>query len=217
MKIIYGKPVFDTLQEIVAPEHTALIVIDMQNDFVSAEGQFAKSGIDVSPVRRIVPDVIECTRMARRAGVMVIHLQNTTLRNGHSDSPAWLRFKSRVTGVAPEYTMEGSWGQQYYSGLEPQKGEPVIQKLRPSAFVNSNFDQVLRSNGIKSLVLTGCITNGCVLGTALHGVYMDYFIVVAKDCVASSDPELHEAALKILASRFEVVDSQEIFKAWSLL
>jgi nicotinamidase-related amidase len=189
----------------------------MQNDFVAAEGQFARSGIDVSPIRRIVPGIIECIRMARRSGVMVIHLQNTTLREARSESPAWLRFKSRVTGAVPEYTLEGSWGHQYYEGLEPQKGEPVIQKLRPSAFVNSSLDQVLRSNGINSLVLTGCITNGCVLATALHGAYMNYFIVVAKDCVASSDPELHDAAIKIMGSRFEVVDSKEIFKAWSLL
>jgi ureidoacrylate peracid hydrolase len=214
MKEIYGKQVYDTLGEIVHPEHTALIVVDVQNDFCSPEGQFAKGGIDISMLREMVPNLIKFVDEARNVGVRVVFIQNTTLRNGRSDSPAWLHFKFKASGVIPEYTVEGTWGQQLCDGLEARKDEPIIKKHRSSAFVNTDLDLVLRSGGIKSLIITGCVTHGCVLATARHGAFYDYYVVVVKNCVASNNKELHEAALKIMQSRLDVVDSEEILDEW---
>ena len=119
--------------------------------------------------------------------------------------------------MASEYTVEDTWGQQFCDGLEPQSVEPIIKKHRSSAFVATDLDSVLRSNGIESLIVTGCVTHGCVQATARHGAYNDYYVVVVKDCVASTSRELHEAALKIMESRLDVVDSQEILNEWTQL
>jgi nicotinamidase-related amidase len=73
---------------------------------------------------------------------------------------------------------------------------------------------VLRSNGIESIIVTGCVTHGCVLATARHGAFLDYYVVVARDCVASNSKELHEAALKIMESRLDVLSSEEILDEW---
>ncbi len=214
MKEMYGKKVYDTLGEIVNPRHTALIVIDVQNDFCSPEGQFNKGGLEISTLQKMVPNVIKFIGEARKAGIRVVFIQNTTLRNGLSDSPAWLHFKSKASGVAPEYTIEGTWGHRFCDGLNPRDDEPVIQKHRSSAFVNTNLDLVLRSNGIESIIITGCVTHGCVLATARHGAFLDYYVVVVKNCVDSNSARLHEAALRIMESRLDVVTSEEILNEW---
>jgi nicotinamidase-related amidase len=214
MKEIYGKKIYDTLGEIVNPRHTALLVIDVQNDFCSPEGQFGRGGLETSALQKLVPKVIQFIDEARKTGIFVAFIQNTTLRNGLSDSPAWLHFKSKASGVAPEYTIEGTWGHRFCDGLEPREDEPVIQKYRSSAFINTHLDLVLRSNGIESIIITGCVTHGCVLATARHGAFLDYYVVVAKDCVESNNAGLHEAALRIMESRLDVVSSEEILNEW---
>ena len=215
MKEICGKQVYDSLGEIVNPKHTALVVVDVQNDFCSPDGHFAERGLDMSMFEEMMPNVLKLVEEARKAGVMVVFIQNTTLGQGRGDSPAWLRFKSKVSGVVPEYTMEGTWGQEFCTGLEPRAGEPIVKKHRSSAFVTTDLDLVLRSNGIESIIITGTVTHGCVLATARHGAYHDYYVVVAKDCVAGTSRELHEAAMKIMENRLDVVSSQEILKEWS--
>ena len=214
MKEMYGKQVYDSLEEIVNPKHTALVIVDMQNDFCSPDGQFARGGLDMSMLLELVPNLVRFVEEARKAGIMVIFIQNTTLGQGLSDSPSWLHFKSKVPGVVPEYTMEGTWGQEFCAGLEPRDGEPIIKKHRSGAFVATDLDLVLRANGIESIIVTGCVTHGCVLATAIHGALNNYYVVVARNCVASYSPELHEAALKIMSNRLDVMSSEEILKNW---
>jgi len=214
MKEIYGKQVYDSLREIINPKHTALIVVDVQNDFCSPEGRFAEGGQDVSMLQAMVPKVLNFLQEARKAQVMIIFVQNTMLSKGRSDSPAWLHWKSKLSGVVPEYTMKGTWGWAFCDGIQPRDGEPIIEKHRPSAFVNTDLDLVLRSNNMESIVVTGCVTQSCVLATARHAAFQDYYVVIAKDCVASTSHDLHEAALKIMETRLDVVNSQEIVKAW---
>ncbi len=197
------------MDEVVDPKHTALVVIDMQNDFCSTDGLFAKSGKDVSMLEELMPRLSAFVKVARRAGVMVLHTQNTTLPNGRSDSPAWVRTKAMACHD-PEYTLEGSWGQAFCSGMEPRKGEPVIKKHRSSGFVEANMDMVLRSSGIQSLIVTGCLSDGCVLATALQARFLNYYVVVPGDCIGSTNRERHEAAVKLLGP----VGSEEILKGW---
>lgn len=210
MKNINGKVVLDDLSEVLDPSHTALIVIDMQNDFCDPDGLFAQSGMNVTSLQSLLPHLAKFARQARKADIMVLHTQNTTLPNGASDSPAWLKTKASAC-KDPEYTLDGSWGQAFCAGMEPLKNEAVIKKNRSSGFINTNLDLVLRSNGIKSIVVTGCLSDGCVLATANHARFLNYYVVVPGDCIGSTNQERHEAALTLL----NPIDSSEVLKSWS--
>ena len=84
MRELYGKQIFETDGEVLDPRHTALVVVDMQNDFGHPEGHCARAGVDVSPVPAILPQVAALVERARRAGVLVVWIRQTTLPGGRS-------------------------------------------------------------------------------------------------------------------------------------
>jgi nicotinamidase-related amidase len=99
--------------------------------------------------------------------------------------------------------------------LAPRTGDLVVKKYRSSGFWGTNLDMLLRSNGILSLVVTGCTTEGCVESTARDALFNDYYVVIAEDCVASDDPQQHAASLLLMRHRFDVVESEQILRIWS--
>jgi nicotinamidase-related amidase len=212
MQEIFGKLVYDKLSEVVAPAHTALILVDMQNDFLAPEGNSARvEGRDVSEVPDVIHTLAGLLEEARRVGVLVVHLQNTTLPDGRSDSPAFLAAKARVA-KNPLYTLDGTWGHEFVDDLAPVAGEVVVRKHRSSGFVNTDLDLILRANRIESVVVTGCITNGCVLATAQHARFNDYYTVVPEDCVWTwATEEMRDAALRMM----DTVKSAEVAAEWA--
>jgi nicotinamidase-related amidase len=218
---VAGKQVFTELSEIVDPAHTALVVVDMQRDFCCAGGSFDSLGVDLSMYPPVIDRIGELIGSARAAGVMLVFIQMTVLPNQASDSPAQIRFNLRMHDghhgdVEPlRYTLDGSDGQQFVPGLEPLDGEVVVKKYRSSGFWGTNLDLVLRSNGIKSVVMTGCTTEGCVESTARDAMFNDYYVVIATDAVGSDDPKQHEASMYLMAHRFDLADSASIRSTWA--
>ena len=139
-----GKQIYDSVEEMAQPGHTALVVVDVTNDFCAPDGYFAKEGYDTSMILDMMPSLLALLASAREAGVLVIHVQNTVLPNGLSDSGAFIRFKSKHVGRLPVYTVKGTRGWEFFEGFEPVEGEPVISKHRPSAFVSTDLDRLLR-------------------------------------------------------------------------
>ena len=90
-----------------------------------------------------------------------------------------------------------------------------MRKYRSSGFWGTNLDMLLRSNGIKSIVVTGATTEGCVESTARDGLFNDYYVIVPEDCVASDDAAQHDASLLLMRHRFDVVPSGEILGRWA--
>jgi nicotinamidase-related amidase len=216
-----GKQIFSTLEELVEPRHTALVIVDMQNDFCSAGFGFEQQGIDISMYPAMVPKLARLLDGARAASVPVIYIMMTRLPDSKIESPAQLRFTMRLHFATRgplkplQYTMEGSEGQQVIPELAPRPDEVVVRKYRSSAFWGTNLDMLLRSNGIKSIVVTGATTEGCVESTARDGLFNDYYVIVPEDCVASDDPLQHDASLLLMRHRFDVVTSGEILEQWS--
>jgi nicotinamidase-related amidase len=209
---MYGKQVRETDEEVLDPRHTALVVVDMQNDFGHTDGHFARAGVDVSPVPAILPQVASLVESARRAGALVVWIRQATLPGGRSDSPAWLAFKSRHTAdFDTAYCLEGTWGQEFLEPLAPRDDEPVVRKFRSSAFTRTNLEAVLRGNGIETVAVCGCMTEGCVEATARDAGYHDFYVAVAEDAVASNTPAFHDAALFVMRSTFRVRPSAELF------
>ena len=217
---IEGKIVLTELAELVDPAHTALIMIDMQRDFIEPDGLFASLGIDLSMYAESRPRLASLLSAARRAGTMVIHLQNTALPDRMSDSPAQIRFNLRMHKDARRnqpplrYTIPGTPGHEFAQEFTPLENELVVRKYRSSGFWGTNLDMLLRSNGIKTVVIGGCTTEGCVESTARDAMFNDFYVVIAEDCVASDDRAQHDASMLLMRHRFDMAASDEIKRLW---
>ena len=217
---IAGKSVFTELAELVHPAHTALIVVDMQCDFIEPDGAFGRMGIDLTMYAAARPRLAALLAAARASGTMIVHLQNTALPARMSDSPSYIRFNMRMhmaarrDGPPLQYTVPGTPGHDFANEFAPLPGELVVRKYRSSGFWGTNLDLMLRSNGIRSLVVGGCTTEGCVESTARDAMFNDYYVVIAEDCVASDDRAQHEASRLLMRHRFDVFGYPEIQTVW---
>jgi nicotinamidase-related amidase len=217
---IEGKQVFTELSELVDPAHSALLVVDMQRDFCHPGGAFDRLGVDISMYPPVIPRIAQLVAGARAAGVQVIYIQMTVLPGRKSESPAQIRFNLRMHlaeagGEALGYTADGSVGQEILPELAPADGDLVVKKYRSSGFWGTNLDLLLRSNGIKSVVVSGCTTEGCVESTARDALFNDYYVVVVEDCVASDDRAQHEASLLLMRHRFDIATAEEVLGVWN--
>jgi nicotinamidase-related amidase len=137
-----------------------------------------------------------------------------------SDSPAQIRFNlkmhelARREGPPLRYTVPGTAGHEFVPELRPGDGELVVRKHRSSAFWGTDLEQLLRSNGIKSVVVGGCTTEGCVESTARDAMFSDHYVVIAEDCVASDDKAQHEASMFLMRHRFDLATADEIAAVW---
>jgi ureidoacrylate peracid hydrolase len=209
-----------TLNEKVAPHHTALVVIDMQNDFLAPGGLVAKDGRDLGEAQSMAARLPRLIAAARAAGVLVIFVRNvySSERNLYM-SDAWLEQAARKR--AGGYTRipvcaEGSWGGDFYGDVRPQPGDPIVTKHRYSAFHNTDLDTILRANGIRTMVLTGVVTNVCVEPTAREGFVRDYYIVAVGDGTAAYAPADHEMTLSNIDRFFgEVATMATLGEIWA--
>ncbi|MCC7359272.1 MAG: cysteine hydrolase [Anaerolineales bacterium] len=193
------------------PRHTALLVIDMQNDFCHPGGLAARVGNDVSDIAAMLPRLQQLCAEAQAAKVRVIFVRQT---HSEWDDSGPRRALPRYKTFYP--CREGSWGAEFW-GVRPRPNDYVLTKHRQSAFIGTPLDLVLRSQGIQSLVLTGTNTHVCVDCTARDGFQRDYYVVLTSDCTATgtSQPGRQEAALANHAGRYGwVATSDEIAKVW---
>jgi ureidoacrylate peracid hydrolase len=209
-------------EEKVQPRHTAVLVVDMQNDFCSRGGAYdlANENLDFSRVDEMVPRLARLLDEARARAVKVIYIQ--AIYNADDDrymSPAWLEHaRRRRHGMYTTIPVckEDEWGAEIIPQLRPQLGEMVMTKHRYSAFIDTPLIAYLRNLEIKTVIVTGVGTNGCVESTARDAFMYDHYVVVPEDCVATYWKDLHDASLKGLGLLFgEVRPSQDIIDGWA--
>lgn len=208
------------LAKILDPKHTALLMIDMQNDFCSPKGKFAQAGRDCSATEAIVPTCQKLLESARAANVFVVHIQQSTLPGGQSDNGGWIAFKTR-DGKAPTYATVNTWGWEHIDELKPKNDdengryfEPVVIKFRPDGFLYTQLDLLLQANGIKTVVCCGCTTEGCVMATVMGAAFHNYYTCVAEDAVATSVDGAHEHAIWLMRKRYIVRTTDVIVAQW---
>lgn len=197
----------EKLTKRLKPAKTALIVVDVQNDFCHPEGAFGKRGVDFSFVGRVMPRLKELIDGCRRAGVRIVFVR--TLHGEWTDSPAWRGrmsdFTTRVPICAP-----GTWGAELY-GIEPGQDDYLVTKHRYSGFVGTDLDLVLRSKGIETLLVTGFTSNVCVESTARDAFHRDYSVVLVEDCCEAPLPGEHASTVRNIATYFGLVaDSKTV-------
>ena len=202
-----------SLEEKVDPKHAALLVVDMQNYFCHRDGFLARQGRDMSLGDRMMPELVHLLSEARKEKLAVVFIRQT--RSEWTMSPASMEQRLRLyPGISEDALQEGSWEVQFYE-LVPQPGECVVTKHRYSAFADTSLDLILRSMGIKTLIMTGVATNVCVETTARDGYMKGYYIVFVSDCAATHSVEDQEATLRNIESYFgDVVGSEEVIAAW---
>ncbi len=169
----------------VDPARTALIVVDMQNDFVADEGS-----LRVPDAAGTVPVIADLLERARRAGMRVVFTQDTH-REGDPEWQIW-----------PAHAREGSWGWQIVDALAPREDETVIQKVRYDAFYGTPLDHLLRRWGVTTLVICGTVANICVHYTAASAALRWYEVVIPRDAVSALDPFDLESSLRQTAFLF---------------
>ncbi len=217
---VEGKTILTELSELVDPPRAALVLVDMQHDFLEPDGVFGQLGIDLAMYKESRPRLAALLDAARAVGLLVVHIQNTALPNRMSDSPVQMRFNLRMhqqarREAAPlRYTVPGTRGHEFVEEFVPQGDELVVRKYRSSAFWGTNLDLLLRSNSIETVIVAGCTTEGCVESTARDAMFNDYYVVVAEDCIASDDRAQHDASMLLMRHRFDLATSNEIVSAW---
>lgn len=182
---------------------TAIIVVDMQNAFVSKGGMFDIFGMDISQAKRVIENNKKIIETARKAGCKIVYLKMSYepdySNSGGPDSPNWHKELGLVMmRKNPEYwgrfVTRGSWDEEICSELKPEPQDIIIRKQRYSGFVGTNLDIVLKTYQIKYLVYTGVATNICVESTLRDGFFLDYWPVLVTDAVNHAGPEFTREA-----------------------
>lgn len=213
MRQVNGIRIRDTLAEMIAPP-VAVVIVDVQNDFCHPEGLYAKSGKNLASALAAVPPLVAFVQRAQARGVPCYFIRQRTEPNGLSDSPAWLRLKTR-DGKSPEYALAGSWGAELVDGLVPGPDDVTVEKYRSDGFVGTPLEALLRARGIESLIFVGTITEGCLESTVRAASYRDFYVTVVEDLVFSPNAALHEGSMALMRSRYLVVPSDAIRQEWT--
>jgi ureidoacrylate peracid hydrolase len=206
----------------MATATTAVVVVDMQNDFAAVGGMFDRAGIDITGIRAIVPTVQAVLAAARDAGIPIVYLKmgfSPDLTDaGYPSSPTWLkhlplRAGDEVTspdGEPSRILVRDCWNTDIVQELVPLDGDVVLYKTRYSGFYATELDAVLRSHGIEQLVVVGATTSVCVDSTVRDAMFRDYHCLVVGDAtaepIAAEAPRSnHDASLLTLELLFASV------------
>jgi len=188
------------------PRSTALLIIDMQRDFVMPGGFGEALGNDVTPLQATIAPTRRVLEAARKTGMLVIHT-----REGHrpdlTDCPptklARGRGKTRIGDAGPmgRILVRGAIGHDIVPELYPAAGEPVIDKPGKGAFYATDLELILRDRGIRTLIVCGVTTEVCVHTSVREANDRGYECVVLSDCVGSYFPEFQKAALAMIKAQ----------------
>jgi len=207
---IAGKKIASTLAEIVEPSRTALLIWDMEYAI----------GPNAFNYQDMMPKLKDLSALARRVGAKVFYSVQTGFDVAKEEAGVWVRIRmKRAKATDPNQLLkekEDPHDREIIAELKPQPQDIVFQKRRPDAFVGTDFDLMLRSNGIKTIIIGGVATEGGVEGTARSARNLGYDVVILKDGVGSRNRELHDMALKLMEQTFfEVTTTSEITAIWS--
>jgi ureidoacrylate peracid hydrolase len=197
---------------------SALIIVDMQNDFLHPDGSFAhiarehpEVGIDMPFLVSTIPNVSLLASAFRAAGRPVVYVAHV-LKPDYSDAafPYW-RLGMEPHSWNHSHCVEGTWGAEIIDEIKPQPGEHLIVKKGFGGFANTPLDTTLRNMGVTTCVVTGVTTCVCVSNTVRGGVEHNYRMILVSDAVAETSRDTHEAELKTMSRVFaDVKTSAEV-------
>jgi ureidoacrylate peracid hydrolase len=176
---------------------TAVIVVDMQNAFVSEGGMFDQAGYDISGAAAAIARNAKLLPALRAAGVKVVYLKMSYTEDysdaGGPHSPNWHKeLGLTLMRAQPErwgkYVTQGTWDEEIREEIAPRSGDVVVRKQRYSGFAGTNLDLVLKTFGARYCLYTGVATNVCVETTLRDGYLLDYWPILVADACNNSGP-----------------------------
>lgn len=188
---------------VIDADQTALLVVDMQNAFLSKGGMFDLAGLDLSGAAATIDANQRLIAAARAGGVKVVYLQMTYRADlsdaGGPSSPNYhkelglvmMRERPELAGTL---ITENTWDWQIVDPLAPQPGDHVVAKSRYSGFWGTTLDSYLRSENIRYLLFTGVATNVCVESTARDAFFSEYWPILVEDAMNHSGPDFTREA-----------------------
>jgi ureidoacrylate peracid hydrolase len=195
----------------VKRDDAALIVIDMQNDFLHPEGAYGRHGVHNSKAGAVIQTVPGVIERCRKLRIPVIYARYV-IRAGPDGRAV---DAGSITNARPflwdEGLRAGTWGAAFVDGFPAPDYD--IEKPRFSAFYQTNLEVLLRGLGVRTLLFAGVQTNYCVESTARDAYFRDFQIVMLSDCMTCFDRRLHEASLETLANMGSVATSSEVLAA----
>ncbi len=209
---------------------TAVVVVDMQNDFGAEGGMFHRAGVDIASIRQAIVPTARVLAAARTSGVKIVYLKMEYRPDlsdvGPVDSPNWINLTrvgvgERVTtpdGTEGRILIRETWNTQMVCELVPEPGDIVVSKQRYSGFYGTDLELILRGLGIQYLVFTGCTTSVCVESTMRDAMFRDFTCLLLADCTAEPlgqglSRSNHDASLLVLQRVFGWVSDSAHFIA----
>ena len=211
------EPLIDpaVLPPLIEPAKTALVIIDIQEDFVSPTGAAGQWGVDLSILDKPLDNVDAIIAAARAKGVTLAYVRVVTRPETDSDALKALHARKGQPPQAIDICRAGTPGIDYYR-VKPEPGDIEIQKLLYSTFAGTDFDAQLKARGIENLVIVGFTTDCCVDCTARDAFHHNYDVFVVTDATAAYEEALHYGALNGLAKNCALLtDTQSVLNAWS--
>ncbi|QIG49536.1 cysteine hydrolase [Nordella sp. HKS 07] len=180
------------------PAVTALLVIDLQIDFLSADGYFARKGYDPSPLRAIIPNVNALIAAAREAGCTIVHTRQGYRADRADMTPyeVWRRQRAGIDNT--QVLLRSSPGYEIVPEIDVQSADIIVDKTANGAFTYTDLEHVLRARGITHLLFTGCTTDVCVHTTLREAQDRNFQNLLIEDACASGDAYAHEAAVHMV-------------------
>jgi ureidoacrylate peracid hydrolase len=208
--------------------HTAVLVIDMQNDFGAQGGMFERAGIDISVIQMAVCPTRRVIAAARDTGIPIVYLKMAHLADrsdtGGPESPHGRRHRqlsvgepvTSPDGLPSRILIDDTWNTDILPELAPLPGDAVVRKHRYSGFFETDLDARLLAMGVRSLIVTGCTTSVCVESTVRDAMFRDYDCLVLEDCTGQPEspgvpPSRHEASLRAIQGVFGSVSNSTAF------
>lgn len=185
---------FATTTWSLVPRRTALVVIDMQNDFLHPEGWYAASGVDIGHMRASIDPTTSLVAEARTRGIPVVWTRHGF--RDERDAGVFMRLRPFLAGGG---LRQGTWGYEVFDEMGAKPEDWYVEKNRLSAFYNTNLELILRSVQAETVLFTGVLTNQCVAATSKDANFRDFKPIVVRECTGTTLPHLHEPALEMMA------------------
>jgi len=207
---------------------TALLVVDMQNDFAAKGGLVDRLGFDITPIRKTLGPIATVLASARAASLPIIYLKmgfrpdlsdlgrpNSPNRLGHLQAGVGKTVQA-PSGAESRILIRDTWNTDIVPELQPHDQDLALYKTRYSGFYQTELDAILQRQSVKHLVVVGCTTSICVESTVRDAMFRDYRCLLLRDCMAEVighdlARSNHEASLLVMQMRFGWVSDSEEF------
>jgi ureidoacrylate peracid hydrolase len=204
-----------TLDQVLAPERCALLVIDIQNDFIHPQGWGARHDPGAPSLRHVIPVINAVIARARGAGVRIAYV---CMEHGPALDAANYRARYAARAMVGDILCEaGGWGARLDDALTaPSAEDLVVIRHTYDGFAGTGLDASLRAQGIETVVGCGVVTNLCVQTTVHHAFALGYYVAVVSDGTAAASPAEHDLTLQNFARYFgAVIPSAELLERWT--